>query len=916
MKKFFLLILLFSHIFRKDSLKVASTDNFPPINMLDSNKELSGLAKELSDEIFKRADIEIERVTYSSWAKMLKDLKTKKIDAIHDGAYNRDRAKEFKFSKPIFSLNEVIFTRNDRYDINSIIDLKQIKLGCVKKHISYQYIVDNLNLECKAVETPKSALYDLISKDSDALIYPKEVLLYLSQKLDLNSKIKIVGEPLRELKYSMLFRDDIDIEILSRVNLAINSIEQDGTKERILNRYFGERLFSSYSDREFYLLIGTTLFSLITVTLSLFLILLKKRYILTQSTLKQELEISERRWHNIFHSHNGVMMIVDPEDSGKIIDINQAGIKFYGYSKEEFKNLKISDINTLSKDEIENLMQKAKQESLNYFEFKHRLKDGTTRDVEVHSTPINSLGKNLLFSIIHDITSRKLAEKSLKRYKYIISATKDLISLIDRDYNYLLVNRAYLSMFNKSYSQIVGHSIEEFIGEDAFKEKVSKHLKQALNGESIHYQDWFKITDSKKRFLDIIYTPYYEDSNQIFGILATIRDITKQKESEEFLNTLIENSPIGIFTVDSNRIVIAVNRVTTEMFGYSKEEMVGVESKVIHLNTQTSKEFGEKFYPEIRDGKVVDVNWQFKTKKDKLIWCRVVGKAIDSLNLDSGVIWILQDISPQLEYEEKLKNLNRELEIKVIERSKKLKAQDEQIIQQSKMASMGEMIEAIAHQWKQPLNIISILVDNIIDIENLKEFLTADEIEEIEETINDVHRQIQFMSHTIDDFRDFFKPLKRAKVFDVSKECNKILQIMKAQLKKYNIEYDIKIESENLFVYGYPNEFKQVILNIISNSKDAYEERSIKDRKIAINMSQQSGNIYILIEDFAGGVAKELLPNKIFQPYSSTKGDKGTGIGLSLSKKIISENMKGELSVENSKFGAIFKIELPRYKEE
>lgn len=240
-------------------------------------------------------------------------------------------------------------------------------------------------------------------------------------------------------------------------------------------------------------------------------------------------------------------------------------------------------------------------------------------------------------------------------------------------------------------------------------------------------------------------------------------------------------------------------------------------------------------------------------------------------------------------------NLEKMVTKKTDENIRQLKAMEEQ----AKMASMGEMIGAIAHQWRQPLNEIS------VSIQNLRYDYEDGLVDEafIEKFIAKNKKVIEFMSHTIDDFRNFYRVDKTKKPFDVKEAVEATISLQLAQLK--NNDIDILVEGKSFIVNGLKNEFQQVVLNIINNAKDALLENGVADAKIWIILKDNS----VRIEDNAGGVPLEVI-DRLFEPYFTTKEQgKGTGMGLYMSKMIIEENMKGRISVHNSDAGAIFRIE-------
>lgn len=396
---------------------------------------------------------------------------------------------------------------------------------------------------------------------------------------------------------------------------------------------------------------------------------------------------SEKQFREMYQNHSAIMLLIDPAD-GTIIDANSAASSFYGYSIEELKKLKISDINTASKDEIALQMKRAREKNINYFIFKHKLHNGLVRDVEVHSTPIEIGAGKILFSIIHDITARKSFEKALR------------------------------------------------------------------------------------------------------------------------------------------------------------------------------------------------------------------------------------------ERSEQLARLNSELENKVQKEIHQRSENEQLLVQQSKLAAMGEMLGAIAHQWRQPLNALALIIQDIEDAESYGEL----NHEYIEKAVKNSMSQIQYMSKTIDDFRNFFKPSKEKTVFDLRNAIHEVIEILSAQLTSHGIQAFLLAgsdnnESEHYRIEGYPNEFKQAMVNLVNNAKDAIDERKSKlpleDQyrgTIEVSLQVSDKHVQIKIKDNGNGIPDELR-DRIFEPYFSTKANnKGTGIGLYMTRVIIESNMNGTISLGNPEIGAEFIITLNQAK--
>ena len=250
-----------------------------------------------------------------------------------------------------------------------------------------------------------------------------------------------------------------------------------------------------------------------------------------------------------------------------------------------------------------------------------------------------------------------------------------------------------------------------------------------------------------------------------------------------------------------------------------------------------------------------------------------------------------------------LSKLNETLEESIKKEVEKNRQKDKQLLYQSRLAQMGEMMSMIAHQWRQPLgSIASIVLSMRVKIE----FGMIDN-NFLKNKIELILHNTDYLSKTIDDFRNFFQPTKEKELVSFSEVLNSVLDIANISLKNRdikinkNLEFDEKIE---IFV----NEFKQVILNFIKNAEDVLVERDIEKREINICSFKRNQYIVFEVEDNGGGITDEII-DKIFDPYFSTKTSKnGTGLGLYMSKIIVEEHLKGKLRVYNSSRGAVFEI--------
>ncbi|MBF0345618.1 MAG: PAS domain S-box protein [Nitrospirae bacterium] len=261
--------------------------------------------------------------------------------------------------------------------------------------------------------------------------------------------------------------------------------------------------------------------------------------------------------------------------------------------------------------------------------------------------------------------------------------------------------------------------------------------------------------------------------------------------------------------------------------------------------------------------------------------------------------------------EEEIIELNIGLAQKISAEIKMRMHNEQLLIQQTKMATMGEMLNSIAHQWRQPLNAINIVVYDIKDAQDYGE-LTSEYLNNSAKTIVE---QTDFMSKTIDDFRNFMRPSKEKAMFELKSVITQLISMFSPFFIKNSISINLISADEEFNVYGYANEFKHVVLNLTNNSRDAIllrREKGIKDIKdrVDISICRDNGKTIVSISDTGAGIPEDII-DKVFDSHFTTKSaDKGTGIGLYMSKTIIESNMGWKLTVRNIDGGAEFRIEI------
>jgi len=337
-------------------------------------------------------------------------------------------------------------------------------------------------------------------------------------------------------------------------------------------------------------------------------------------------------------------------------------------------------------------------------------------------------------------------------------------------------------------------------------------------------------------------------------------------------------------------------------------KMFNLPSKEALVNTHISK-LMPRFQPDgassvrkmmllvnmaLRNGSC-SFEWLHKKITGETFWCEIVLTRIHLENEDL-IHGAWRDISARKELEEeqkvsleKIENLNRSLQ--------------EKLFSQSRFAQMGEMLAMIAHQWRQPLSAISSASGSL----NLKAKLGRLSDDVVIRKSEDIAQYAKHLSNTINDFRDFFKPNKERKKTDLNELVEAVLNIVAASVKSSNITFITELYSKQKFL-SYPNELKQVILNLVKNAEDALLETHAFEPYIRIETYDKGDSVILKISDNGGGIPQQIM-EKIFDPYFSTKTKKdGTGLGLYMSKTIIQDHCGGSLHVKNGDEGAIFEI--------
>lgn len=650
----------------------------------------------------------------------------------------------------------------------------------------------------------------------------------------------------------------------------------------------------------------------------------------TEQKIEEEQHLyNEKKFRTIFEWSNDAIQLLS---DNKFFDCNQRTLKLFGFeSKEEIIGLTFEQLspakqanNELSKDFSRELINLVLKEGFQRFEWIFINKAGQEFPAEVVLTTFNYQNQTNIQSTIRDISEQKIAEKALKlseqHFKDIANNIQDGL---------LILNNNKTIYFNKQLTEITGYSRQEFfkiqlqdlvVPEDKSRihaifenaEKNKKPLKE------LEY--WIVCKDGSRRCINCRYTYYTFENNDITQYII-VTDITQRKQSEEALSnseklfrSYFDLPLIGIAITAPDYSWIEVNDKFCKILGYPYEEMRKLSWEEITPSEDT--EFLERnLFKKVVSGEAngMSIEKRYIKKDGNIVHAYICTSCVFRENNEVDFyVSIIDDITYRRQIENQLENLmnqldeiNRTLEKRVEEEVAKNREKDMLIAQQGRLAAMGEMIGNIAHQWRQPLNAIAVIIQNFPEA---FQFGDMDEAY-INAKVEKLMSIISFMSQTIDDFRNFFRSDKVKQNFNVSQTLHKAISFVEANYKNKNIEIIVDAEEE-VFINGYSNEYAQVVINLLNNAKDILIERNIEKPLIRVTLKSSNNKSVLTVSDNGGGIPEDII-EKIYEPYFTTKEQgKGTGIGLYMSKTIIEKNMLGKLTAKNLNDGAEFKIEI------
>lgn len=526
--------------------------------------------------------------------------------------------------------------------------------------------------------------------------------------------------------------------------------------------------------------------------------------------------------------------------------------------------------------------------------------------------------KHLCLVVVEDISPRKIAEE---REKASNAALAMLNRTIEASRNEIYMFDAQSMAFtfaNQRALENLGYTMEELkwltpadIQAHVFNQEMDSHISYLLDHkQSVRKFNAVHLRRDCSMYPVEIYLQLFERETGSYFIAIAL-DTSNQTAAESKLKSIVESADAIIWAANADSKMEFLSDQVRDILGYDAGQFIGssmvdmIDAGYFH---QSDKEKLVEGFKQVAKGgnKVSDLRCRAKQADGTWRWLSVNMTPNRSVNGEvDQIVGVMHDIHAQKLAEDALLQLNQELDSRVREEIQRNKEKDLLLQRQSRLAAMGEMIGNIAHQWRQPINSLGLILG---DLEDAALYGECD-LPYIQTAVGKSKVIIKKMSSTIDDFRNFFRADKSPGTFSLKHVTDECLNLVEAAMKNHNINIIVKCERD-VVVGGYANEYSQAIMNILSNAREAIIERKVSNGNIVIEIGEEGKFGVHTVTDNGGGIPPEVLP-KIFEPHFTTK-EQGVGIGLYMTLISIERNMHGKISVENVAKGARFSICLPK----
>ncbi|MES0335872.1 MAG: PAS domain-containing sensor histidine kinase [Candidatus Magnetobacterium sp. LHC-1] len=619
---------------------------------------------------------------------------------------------------------------------------------------------------------------------------------------------------------------------------------------------------------------------------------------------------SEALYREIFVHSQAIMWVYDPETL-YIVEVNDLACAFYGYDREEFCRKKLTDIVLNPQEELNGMVRGVRQGRLRYLKNRHRTSTGELKDVEVYPGIIKIGDKDYVCSTIHDITRRNFLEDEVRLSQEILNNVAEGVLLVRASDGVIVyTNPQFDKMFGYAQDELAGRHVSILNAPtDTDPMEKASEIMQSLNDTGVWSGEILNVKKDGTPFWCYANVSTFQHGRHGTVWVSVHIDITERRELEQqllaqirFSDAVINSLPGVFYLFDDTGKFLRWNQNIEAVTGYSNKEISAMHPT--DFFTGEHREAVIKAITATYKNGVGNVEASLYTKDGRLIPYYFNGVIIE-LQGKQCLVGIGIDISERKEIERKIKDINLNLQEMVNEEVEKNLVKDRIMFEQSRHIAMSELLMNISHHWRQPLCAIGLLIQDIKDAYLHNEL----DIAYIESNVDVVMYELNTLSDIIANFQNFYVNDKVQRHFNIAKEIDKAIMLLSGYIKDKGIVIDKTLDDE-LMIQGFPNEFAQVILNILTNAKDAFEQRNVINGVIKLNAykDNSTGHTIITIKDNGGGIPPNII-NKVFDPYFTTKHKaRGTGNGLYMAKALIEQNMNGTISVRNIDDGCEFRI--------
>ncbi|WP_457748465.1 PAS domain S-box protein [Sulfurimonas sp.] len=617
-----------------------------------------------------------------------------------------------------------------------------------------------------------------------------------------------------------------------------------------------------------------------------------------RNRLKKEAEQEHKLADLYINTIGTIVMILNSQ--GNIEMINPAGCKILGASKKELigknflENFLPKDIQKKVKDVFSSILA---GNIANVKEYKNKIVDTKGKEHLIawtnnYITDENNTITSVITSGIDITNEEKLSQKLYEQehlYKLTFEEAEIGIAHASLDGKWIDTNEYMSKLLGYTKKEFAAMQVSD-VTYDEDKVTDRQMLQQLLRGErnSYNIEKRYVHKNGNIIWVSLAVVILKDELGSPLYLLKIIRDISQFKmlmyrleiEKNRF-QKVIEATPIPIILFNEDGEVLLINKNFEQIVGYTIEEIPTINKLIKKLFAKSD----EKTLSQIKE--YYQKPTKFPKHKQSIMTKSGEQRSgiLNAVKLDADNI------------------LNKTIYLIAIIDITDMQKKDELMIAQSRQAAMGDMLAMIAHQWRQPLSVISMVANNVQAQIQLQETINPKLLQELIQTLNE---QTQYLSHTIDDFRNFFRPDKERELLSLNSIIEKLKNLVQKSLENNAITLRYE-DNSNIKICTYQNQLMQVLINIINNAKDAIKEKNVQNAYISIHATSTQKEIILKICDNGGGI-DESIKAKLGEPYVSTKAQNGTGLGIYMSKIIASKYLCGRLSWESDEQGSCFYI--------